>query len=275
MPRHLGGGLHRFPDQADGVLIVLTHQATLDNAVHDGRAAVASPSPRLPGAWIVNDWNPPADPLWQRILTEVAGVNLYGDPLLRIVNGSSRLELVGGVWSNVEYEDAGLPSVRYQWDQRYPWLEEFWIVEEWVPVNVSREAWERAERQHEDGASFLAHPLYPSRGEYRYFNHFRQKTKDEDGEDLELPELPTPTGLRILAGAWRLRRSKYPPPTLEADAAERARRLQGNARAAAERRARRERENRRIKRDIWENEVGGPTGITPKVSLAGLTVPKD
>lgn len=245
----------------------MLHQASLDPGVQEGGRPLASPLPRF---LCLNEWRPSADPLWQGILTEVAGVNLFGDPMLRIVNGSSRLELIGGVWMNVEREDAGLPSVRYQWDQRYPWLEEYWIVEEWTPVVVSREEWEASERSWEDGVSYLVHPLYPgARGEYRYYNHFRRKLAE--GEDE--PEAPTPTGLRFLAEVWRRQRAKHPPALLERTREEREKRMQDAIRRAKGRRAAREAEARKKKRDIWENEVGGPTGITPKVSLCGLDVP--
>lgn len=238
-------------------------------AATEGRAESAPSSLVFPGAWVVNDWRPTADPQWQRLLTEIAGRNLYGDPNLRIVNGSSRLELIGGLWGNVELEDAGLPALRYQWDQKYPWLEDFWFVEEWVPTRVSRAAWEAAERKWENGVSYLEHPVYPTRGEYRFFRHFRRKV--EGGEDL--PVQPTTTGIRMLAGFWARLRALTPPPDLDEEAAAREKRIRTNLSAAKERRAMRDKVARQKKRDIWENEVGGPTGLTPKVSLAGLDLP--
>lgn len=237
----------------------MTHRATNTHAVPDGGTTVASSPPRLRGAWIVNDWRPVEDPLWQRILTEHAGVNLYGDPHLRIVNGSSRLELIGGLWSNVEREDAGLPTLRYQWDQKYPWLEDYWLVEEWAPTTISRETWLARELREEDGVTYLSHPLYPERGEYRYLTHFRRKLAGGG----ETPDVPTTTGLRFLAGLWRRSKELRPPTARE------------NARRAQEARARQEADARRKNRDIFYNEVGGITGLTPTVSLAGLDVPKD
>ena len=221
----------------------------------------------MPGAWVVNEWAPTADPDWQRILDDLAGRNLYGDPMLRIVNGSSRLELVGGLWENVEAEDAGLPRLRYQWDQKFPWLEDFWFVEEWVPTRVSREAWEAAERKWEDGLSYLSRPIYPSRGEYRFFRHFRKK--GQDGE--ETPARPTTTGLRMLASWWARLRSLTPPD--DEDSAGREKRIAENLLAARAKREFQEIKAKAAKRDIFYNEVGGMTGLTPNVSLAGLEIP--
>lgn len=269
---------------------MLTSLADTNEAL-DGRVESAPPSPRF--LW-VQGWNPWADPLWQRILTEVGGRNLYGEPMLRIVNGSSRLELMGGVWENTEEEDAGLPSLREQWDQRYPWFEEFWLVEEWIPTRISREAWEARERKTEDGVTYLEHPIYPSRGRYIYFSHFRRQTivpieaAPEAGSGVHVeyparfrglyasvhtPERPTPGGLRLLASRWRRLRAKTAPAELEEMAAEHDKRMAENARVERERRLLREKDARKAKRDIWENEVGGLTGFTPRVSLAGLDVP--
>jgi hypothetical protein len=233
--------------------------ADLEMTALDGRGESAPPSPRFPHVLVVHDWQPVADPSWQRILTETAGTNLYDEPHLRIVNGSSRLELIGGLWVNVEREDAGLPSLRNQWDQKYPWLEDFWIVEEWFPQTVSRETWEARERETEDGITFLAHPLYPSRGEYLYFTHFRRPS----GLGEDLPEIPTPSGLRFLAGLWRRSRDLKPPSRRERE------------RRATEKRERAEAVAKSKRRDIFYNEVGGMTGLTPNVSLAGLDIPKE
>lgn len=243
-------------------------------SAHDGRGESALPSLLLPGAWVVNDWNPPADPDWQRILSDVAGLNLYGDPMLRIVNGSSRLELIGGIWGNVEVEDAGLPSLRYQWDQRYPWLEDFWLIEEWVPTLVSRDTWEAQERKWEDGLSYLVHPTFPLRGEYRFFTHFRRVEVDADGEKFDVPINPFPGGLRLLASAWARRRALAPPPTLEVDAGARERRIRQNLVVGKARRLAKEAQAKRAKKDIWDNEIGGLTGFTPRIALTGLDVPK-
>lgn len=91
---------------------------------------------------------------------------------------------------------------------------------------------------------------------------------------MEIPEQPTPGGLRYLASRWRRLREKSAPPELEVSARERERRIEGNTRVMKERRLRAMQAAKRAKRDIWENEVGGPTGITPQVSLAGLDVPR-
>lgn len=233
--------------------------ADLGTLALDGRVESAPPSPHLLGVRCVAEWNPVADPAWQRILNEIAGLNLFSGPNLRILSGAQRLELVGGLWTNNEEEDAGLPAFRCQWTQRYPWFEEFWIVEEWKPPLFygTRSSWERGQRQHEDGVTYLEHPIYPERGDYEYLNHFRRKTS----EGLEIPETPSTTGLRMLAHLWVNAKNLKPPSLWEAQ------------RRLAEKRARKAGENKRVKRDIWENEVGGLSGFKPIVSLAGLDVP--
>ena len=75
----------------------------------------------------------------------------------------------------------------------------------------------------------------------------------------------------MLASWWARLRSLTPPD--DEDSAGREKRIAENLRAARVRRELRDKEARRVKRDIWENEVGGMTGLTPNVSLAGLEIP--
>lgn len=225
----------------------------------DREAVSAPPLSPFRGARITMEWTNAPDPAWQRILDEHAGLNFYGGPNLRILWASSRLVLAGGVWNNTEEEDAGLPSVRYQWIEKYPWLEGHWIVEEWKPPTLygSRATWEESQRRWEDGISYLEHPIFPERGDYEYLTYFRRKLAG----GLEAPESPTSTGLRVLASLW-LRAKHRRPPTV--------RDLERRAREAKDRK---DLEAKRKRKDIWDNEVGGLTGFKPTVSLAGLDVP--
>lgn len=221
-----------------------------------------------PRAFCLAEWGPRPDPAWQRILTSIAGRNLYGDPMLRICHGSGRLELMGGIWANVEEEDRGLPALRYQWDQRYPWAEDFWLVEEWVPVQVSPEEWERQERQWEDGLSYLEHPLYPSRGRYVWYTQLRRLVGQ-----VEVPDTPSPGVLRALAQRWRRIREKVTPAELQVTAAKREAVVAANLREGRKRKEKKRLWAKKVNRDLLENEVGMPIA-RESVSLNGLEVPR-
>ena len=75
-----------------------------------GGGAVSAPPP--PVVFCLAEWGPRPDPAWQRTLTSIAGRNIYGDPMLRLIHGSGRLELMGGIWSNIDEDDYGLPALR-------------------------------------------------------------------------------------------------------------------------------------------------------------------
>ena len=231
-----------------------------------GGGAVSAPTP--PRVFCLAEWGPRPDPAWQQILTSIAGRNLYGDPMLRLIHGSARLELMGGIWVNVEEADRGLPALRYQWDQRYPWAEDFWLVEEWVPVQVSPEAWERQERQWEDGLSYLEHPLYPSRGRYVWYTQLRRLVGQ-----VEVPDVPTPGVLRSLAQRWRRVREKVTPAELQVTAAKRDQVVAANLREARKRKETKRLWAKKVNRDLLENEVGMPIA-RESVSLNGLEVPR-
>lgn len=228
--------------------------------------AVSAPTP--PRVFCLAEWGPRPDPSWQEILSGIAGRNLYGDPMLRLVHGSARFELMGGIWENVEEEDRGLPSFRYQWDQRYPWAEDFWLVEEWVPTSLSPEEWERQERQYEDGVSFLEHPLYPSRGRYVWYTQLRRLVGQ-----IEVPDTPTPGVLRSLAQRWRRIRERVLPGELQASVAQRELLVAANLREARKRKEKKRAWAKKVNRDLLENEVGMPI-VRESVSLNGLEVPR-
>jgi hypothetical protein len=99
------------------------------------------------------------------------GVNLYGDPLYRIVLASSVMHLVGGQWPD--------GTRAYRWVPRYRNPRSQWILEAWAPARISQREWD----SYAD--PITGWPLlgpYPSRGEYECAWEF---DKGVDADNLE------------------------------------------------------------------------------------------
>jgi hypothetical protein len=96
------------------------------------------------------------------------GKTPYGGALYRIVFAKSRRELICGVWP--DGSNCAQWLVKYeQFTRRFDrisgkWIgKDCWVLEQWMPPQVSREIWD---------SQYLILGPYPSRGDYEFMHAF-------------------------------------------------------------------------------------------------------
>jgi hypothetical protein len=124
----------------------------------------------------------------ERVCREYGGLNRFGEPNFRIVWGWRRLMLLEGVWRRAVPAAVivkGIPQhmmdtetvfVGAKWVQKYPTLNNFFIMERWMPPEHygTKGAWYdlNTKADPETGEVFLEGGPYPSRGDYEMIWHF-------------------------------------------------------------------------------------------------------
>jgi len=103
-------------------------------------------------------------------VARAGGWNRFGEPNFRVVWGWSRLEWVGGKWTD---RDANGNVIRESVElRRVPkyFPHERWHVERWMPPETygSRKSWWESTIEREGGILVPALGPYPSRGEYEH-----------------------------------------------------------------------------------------------------------
>ena len=200
---------------------------------------------------------------WERWCVALEGRNLYGEPILRVVWSEDRTVLVGGAWGR--WDDSGNrlgEAVGYRRVPKYPGVRERWVLEMWIPPAAfgTPESWEREwKRTASNGEPYQLFPEFPSRGDHFQIGVFADP---ETGGYAE-PSWADLPGMLATQAAWKekdpleryfaLRDQNEAATAAEADAVEEA---------AAEK-------ARELRADTW-----AALGWRPRVSLAGLDVPR-
>lgn len=200
---------------------------------------------------------------WEEWCLKLGGRNLYGEPVLRIVWSEDRRALVGGVWGKWDGSGNWLgEELRYHSTPKYPGMEERWLLEMWMPPGAfgGREWWDGFHKRMTPwGESYLVQPVYPSRGEYESIATF---SDPETGGYAEPTESDLP-GLFGLQKVWR----EKDPLTRFYELRERLEQQEKATNAAVDEAALEE--ARRLRAETYAE-----LGMRPRVSLAGLSVPR-
>ena len=111
-----------------------------------------------------------ASPHISERLARAGGWNRFGEPNFRVVWGWSRLEWIGGRWTD---RDAHGNVIREVIElRRVPkyFSHDRWHLERWLPPETygSPEMWNALTLEREDGIFIPALGPYPSRGEYEH-----------------------------------------------------------------------------------------------------------
>lgn len=138
----------------------------------DGVTKYVKPSAG-PRVEVLRQYDVRPDPIYQRRINKIVGLNPFGDPLYRIVWGWSQLAWVGGLCDR--YTDDGRTWLGQLFGEflepKYSYLGgqcERWILEKWIPAEMygPRELWEDQAREIEGYEEVQALGPYPSRGDY-------------------------------------------------------------------------------------------------------------
>jgi len=135
------------------------------------------------------------------ILLLAGGVNRFGEPNFRCVWGGSRLDWIGGKWTDrddSENQTREVIEVR-RVPKYHP--EDRWHIERWLPPELygSPETWYSQTMENHDGLNVPALGPYPSRGEYEHCFTLQ----GPHGEFIQI----TPAAARHIAGALELSKS--------------------------------------------------------------------
>jgi len=149
-----------------------------------GEKYVAPPKPVR--AQVLREYSVHPDPRFQARIDRKVGLNIFGEPLYRIVWGWGRLEWLAGLMS--VYSDTGA----YRGEQyglfrepKYSYLGtstlDRWIVEKWIHPDMygTKESWE--EETQEVGGFHTTQALgpFPSRGDYELSFAVQDQVKGE------------------------------------------------------------------------------------------------
>lgn len=104
----------------------------------------------------------------QVIATRAGGLNLYGEPIYRVVWGWSRLTIIAGEWEDYDQHGNWIRTVgEYRWEPKNMPFDR-WHLERWLPPShfISRKHWYEITDEEFNGVHFAALGAFPSRGEY-------------------------------------------------------------------------------------------------------------
>lgn len=110
------------------------------------------------------------DPRWIEEIALAGGRNRYGDPNYRIIWGGSRLDWIGGEWT--DWTHGGVSVLRRVVEHRrvpkYPDLLNYWLVERWCAPEEygSPLVWKIKTTEFYGARSIEALGPYPARGDY-------------------------------------------------------------------------------------------------------------
>lgn len=136
-----------------------------------------------------------------RILSAAGGLNRFGEPNYRAVWGGTRLDWIGGKWTDRdEHGNVIREVVEVRHVPKYFPLDR-WHIERWVPPETygSPEAWRLQTLEREDGKFVPALGPFPYRGDYEH----SFTVEDADGNFVQL----TPAIARHIALAIEFSRN--------------------------------------------------------------------
>src|SRR4029077_11171926 len=103
-------------------------------------------------------------------LKSVGGLNRVGEPNFRVTWSWNLFDWIGGRWADRDSHGNVIREVvELRWAQKYPWIANRWIVEQWTPPEKygTPESWYRQTREWGDEGNIPQLGPYPGRGRYQ------------------------------------------------------------------------------------------------------------